>query len=167
MHSQFEDEWRQYVFASLVQSLWCKWLVQHFWTERLRVRSRRSATMQTVGPRRPLKVFACLVQWGLCALRHSIQISMEAILSCHPARSTKWLDCHPKSCELWRIRTGPISRWQDTFAFTVILQSLNCSLARRRRSVTMGEHAAAMYCVSLEGQGFGCTNGSCKVVNGR
>ena len=25
---------------------------------------------------------------------------MEAILACHPARSTEWLDCHPKSCEL-------------------------------------------------------------------
>ena len=48
-------------------------------------------------------------QWGLCALRHGIQISMEAILACHPARSTEWLDCHPKLCELWRIRTGPIS----------------------------------------------------------
>ena len=48
-------------------------------------------------------------QWGLCALRHGIQISMEAILACHPARSTEWLDCHPKSCELWRIRTGPIN----------------------------------------------------------
>ena len=47
-------------------------------------------------------------QWGLCALRHGIQISMEAILACHPARSTEWLDCHTKSCELWRIRTGPI-----------------------------------------------------------
>ena len=60
--------------------------------------------------------------WGLCSLRHGIQISMgipqiiikkinkkmEAILACHPARSTEWLDCHPKSCELWRIRTGPI-----------------------------------------------------------
>ena len=46
---------------------------------------------------------------GLCALRHGIQISMEAILACHPARSTEWLDCHPKSCELWRIRTGPIA----------------------------------------------------------
>ena len=33
---------------------------------------------------------------------------MEAILACHPARSTEWLDCHPKSYELWRIRTGPI-----------------------------------------------------------
>ena len=41
-------------------------------------------------------------------LRHGIQTSMEAILACHPARSTEWLDCHPKSCELWRIRTGPI-----------------------------------------------------------
>ena len=30
-------------------------------------------------------------QWGLCALRHGIQISMEAILACHPARSTEWL----------------------------------------------------------------------------
>ena len=46
---------------------------------------------------------------GLCALRHGIQISMEAILTCHPARSTEWLHCHPKSCELWRIRTGPIT----------------------------------------------------------
>ena len=44
---------------------------------------------------------------GLCALHHGIQILMEAILACHPARSTEWLDCHPKSCELWRIRTGP------------------------------------------------------------
>ena len=49
-----------------------------------------------------------LPEWGLCALRHGIQISMEAILACHLARSTEWLDCHPKSCELWRIRTGPI-----------------------------------------------------------
>ena len=29
------------------------------------------------------------IQWGLCALRHGIQISMEAILACHPARSTE------------------------------------------------------------------------------
>ena len=50
------------------------------------------------------------LQWGLCALRHGIQISMEAILACHPARSTEWLDCHPKSCEIWRICTGPIAR---------------------------------------------------------
>ena len=28
-------------------------------------------------------------QWGLCAFRHGIQISMEAILACHPARSTE------------------------------------------------------------------------------
>ena len=47
-------------------------------------------------------------QWGLCALRHDIQISKEGILACYPARSTEWLDCHPKSCELWRIRTGHI-----------------------------------------------------------
>ena len=28
-------------------------------------------------------------KWGLCALRHDIQNSMEAILACHPAQSTK------------------------------------------------------------------------------
>ena len=27
----------------------------------------------------------CIVQWGLCALRHSIQNSVEATLVCHPA----------------------------------------------------------------------------------
>ena len=47
-------------------------------------------------------------RWGLCALRHGIQISMEAILACHLARSTEWLDCHPKLCELWQSRTGLI-----------------------------------------------------------
>ena len=52
----------------------------------------------------------CAWQWGLCALRQGIQISMEAFLACHPARSTEWPDCHPKSCELWRIRTGQICR---------------------------------------------------------
>ena len=51
-------------------------------------------------------------KWGLFALRHGIQISMEAILACHPARSTEWLNCHPKSCELWRIRTGPIPAYR-------------------------------------------------------
>ena len=30
-------------------------------------------------------------QWGLCALRHCIQSSMEAILACHPALSIEWL----------------------------------------------------------------------------
>ena len=28
-------------------------------------------------------------EWGLCASHHGIQISMEAILACHPARSTE------------------------------------------------------------------------------
>ena len=45
-------------------------------------------------------------KWGSCALRHGIQNSMEAILACHPAQSTEWLDWVAKSCELWRIRTG-------------------------------------------------------------
>ena len=42
----------------------------------------------------------CCSVWGLCALCHGIQISMEAILACHPVRSTEWLDCYPKLCEL-------------------------------------------------------------------
>ena len=29
------------------------------------------------------------MQWGLCALRHGIQNSMEAILACQPALSTE------------------------------------------------------------------------------
>ena len=53
------------------------------------------------------KIIFAVWRWGLLASRHGIQISMEAILACHSARSTEWLDCHPKSCELWRIRTGP------------------------------------------------------------
>ena len=52
------------------------------------------------------------VPWVLL-LCLGIHISMEAILACHPARSTEWLDCHPKSCELWRIRTGPIADLLD------------------------------------------------------
>ena len=36
-----------------------------------------------------------LAGWSLYTLRHGIQISMEAILACHPAssRSAEWLDC--------------------------------------------------------------------------
>ena len=41
---------------------------------------------------------------------HGIQISMEAISTCHPALSTEWLDWVAKWCELWRIyiRTSSI-----------------------------------------------------------
>ena len=59
--------------------------------------------------------YRCRFKWGLWALRIGIQISMEAILACHPARSTEWLDCHPKPCELWRIRTGPIRLCGSSF----------------------------------------------------
>ena len=40
---------------------------------------------------RVVKLFRVSLKWDLCALRHGIQISMEAILACHPARSTEWL----------------------------------------------------------------------------
>ena len=52
---------------------------------------------------------------------YGIQISMEAILACHPARSTEWLNCHPKSCEPWRIRTGPIGSSSTQKNIVVIL----------------------------------------------
>ena len=35
---------------------------------------------------------------------------MEAILAYHPAKSTEWLDCCPKSCKPSRDRTGTIGR---------------------------------------------------------
>ena len=62
-------------------------------------------------------------RWGLCALRHGIQISMEAILTCHPARCTEWLDCHPKSRELWRICTGPINMLASVLNFSSTCRS--------------------------------------------
>ena len=68
-------------------------------------------------------------QWGLCALHHGIQISMEAILACHPARSTEWLDCHPKSCEPWRIRTGPIVRYGASRALLKDLEKVQLRVA--------------------------------------
>ena len=42
-----------------------------------------------------------LIQWRPCALRHDIQISTEAILSCHPAPSTEWLGLGGKM--MWMI----------------------------------------------------------------
>ena len=39
----------------------------------------------------------------------TIQNSMEAILACHPALSTEWLDWVATSCGLWRMHTGPIA----------------------------------------------------------
>ena len=47
---------------------------------------------------------------GLCVLRQGMHIQnpMGAILACHPALSTEWLDWVAKSCEIWCIRTGPM-----------------------------------------------------------
>ena len=41
----------------------------------------------------------------------SMQNSMEAILTCHPALSTKWLDWVAKWCEWWRMCIGLIGCW--------------------------------------------------------
>ena len=44
---------------------------------------------------------------GACA--HFVMVTKsEAILACHPARFTEWPGWVGNSCELWRIRTGPI-----------------------------------------------------------
>ena len=51
---------------------------------------------------------SCIAQMGPCPLRHGTQNSIETILACHPALSTKWLDWVVKWCERWRMRTGPI-----------------------------------------------------------
>ena len=66
---------------------------------------------------------------GLCALRYSIQVSMEAIMAFHPAKSTEWLDWAKKSCELWRNRTGPTVR-----ACHSVRESCKYSINTKRKS---------------------------------
>ena len=52
------------------------------------------------------------VQWGCVQnIIHCIQNSMEAILACQSALSTKWLGWVANSFKLWSIHTGPISSW--------------------------------------------------------
>ena len=48
-------------------------------------------------------------QWGPWASHQSIQTSMEAILACHPALSTEWLDWVAISRILWHMHTAPIA----------------------------------------------------------
>ena len=86
-------------------------------------------------------------QWGLCALRRGIQISMEAILACQPARSTEWLDCHPKSCELWRIRTGPI----DVSGWCMIH---TCYTQETSQTLLLGRCGCCMYGVGAASMAF-------------
>ena len=54
-------------------------------------------------------------QWGLCAVRHGIQNSMEAILACHQAQATKILDWVAFPCERWCMRAGPIALRDHNF----------------------------------------------------
>ena len=53
---------------------------------------------------------------GPCALRHGIQNSTEAILACHPALSTEWVDWVAKWCERWCKRTGCIQKREKWFS---------------------------------------------------
>ena len=56
----------------------------------------------------PFKFNCLLLGAHACTVRHGIQTSMEAILACHPASSTKCLDWVAKLCERWSMRAGPI-----------------------------------------------------------
>ena len=56
-------------------------------------------------------------RWGLCTLRHGIQNAMEAILACHPALSTEWLDWVAKWCELQRTRICPVDIFYCIYAY--------------------------------------------------
>ena len=91
-----------------------------------------------------------LVQWGLWALRHGIQISMEAILACHPARSTEWLDCHPKWCEQWRrphhelVQLFPV--WHDFVPYYFIC--LLC-VALRLLAIILVQSLSNVHCAAL------------------
>ena len=40
---------------------------------------------------------------------HDSSIHLEAILACHPALSTKWVDWVAKCCERWLVQTGLIT----------------------------------------------------------
>ena len=65
---------------------------------------KRRGTLKTLNPNFTSTKLSALC-WRLEAWSAD---QKKAILACHPAKSTEWLDCHPRSCELWRIRTGPI-----------------------------------------------------------
>ena len=65
---------------------------------------------------------------GGCALCYAIQNSMEAILACHPALSTKWLDWVAKWCERWCMRTGPID---TTAMYRYTVRSCPCRAISR------------------------------------
>ena len=58
---------------------------------------------------------------------------MEAILTCHPSLFTELLNLTAISCELWRIRTGPMAIWRPWQA------SLQTSSPRRLWKSPRGE----------------------------
>ena len=65
-----------------------------------------------------IRLMASFLTMGLVRITSWYPVSMEAMLACHPARSTEWLDCHPKWCELWHFRTGPIlSQFSHSFVW--------------------------------------------------
>ena len=93
-------------------------------------------------------------QWGPSALRHCILISMEAILACHLALSTKWLDWVARWCERWRKHTGPNASWLDETAVAetaceACLESMNSSFR-----VEHSQKRAMRYWLQLEDYEF-------------
>ena len=53
-------------------------------------------------------------QSGLCALRHGIKNSMEAMLACHPALSTEWL-AGWKNCVNYGVSHAPLTEFTTCF----------------------------------------------------
>ena len=106
--------WRTIYFSTCISnSFWCKMTLIHILLEYYVDDTSLLLSSQCSSPPSEIvldPIGELSTRWGLCALRHGIQFSMEAILACHSVKSTEWLDCHPKSCELWRIRTGPSQR---------------------------------------------------------
>ena len=95
-------------------------------------------------------------QWGFYALRHGIQNSMAAILACHPALSTEWLDWMSKWCERWRIGTG-ISL---LFLVTAEFRGFEILHPLRLLDRNVGEERGGFVCLCTPKQNY-CLSISC------
>ena len=67
---------------------------------------------------------------------------MEAILVCHPARSTKWLDFHPKSCE--RNYDGWLGLFGNKLIRLVLFSTLQGSASATASSAATPPHVNAL-----------------------
>ena len=92
----------------------------------------RALLLSNPGDREVHARFTHESEWGLCALRDGIQTLMEAILACHPARSTEWT-WMAKWCEVLQAslvpcaqqRYGPLA-FLTPFVFLLIHRLVTC-----------------------------------------